>query len=381
MAGAFPDGLFLSNSTSLTVTPTATVTPPVAAGNIGGDISIAANGDLTLSGSLSGNNVTLTANVGALTSTSGTILTATGALNLNARQIGDSSAYSPDGAAAAANEVLQTNATTINAEANSGGIYISNASTSPLTLTAGAVRAPSNGAATNNIEIYSAGEYRHCPAKDRSDRFERFASGWRVQSRGGHGNAFRRRDAELCRHDVGVRCPSSTITSNTTLTNANSGKYYDVEASTFLIDGSSSPVATSTAATGAGYGPLVVQTNTAGPPVSGSQAVAAPLELTASELAAGGTFTASSIIIDDLGINNQVGVTGQPGGVINGQPGVLIISNSLTLIATAGSIVFLNPNDTIVVTGPGNTITVEAGTTTSANGTVSTLAPRRLQIT
>ena len=239
-----------------------------------------------------------------------------------------------------------------------------------MTLTAGAVGPePTPGVATNNIEIYSEGSIIIAPqntpltALSGSQAVGVFSPS--------DGTAALVAGATLS-YNGSTTTPgvsSSTITSNTTLTNGNSGKYYDVEAGTLTIDGATVP--TSTAATGAGYGPLVVQTNTPGIPVSGSQSVPAPLELTVTDLAAGGTFTASSIIIDNLGVNNPVGVTGQPGGVINNQPGVLTIANSLTLNAIDGSVVFLNPNDTIVVTGLGNTITVNAGTTSSSNGTIS----------
>jgi len=365
LASAIPGGLFLSNSAALTVTPT------VAAGNIGGDVSIATDGDLTLNGSMTGNNVTLTAQGGALTSTSATTLTATGALTLTAQQIGDSSAYSPDGPAAAATEVLQTNATTINAEANYGGIYISNASTSPLTLTAGAVGPePTPGVPTNNIEIYSKGSIVIDPQKTALTSLSGPQAVGVFSPSGGTATLVAGATLSYNGATTTPGVSSSTITSNTTLTTANSGKYYDVEASTLSIDGATVP--TSTAATGTSpgtlYGPLVVQTNTPGIPVSGSQTVVAPLELTAADLASGGTFTGSSIIIDNLGVadlgNNHLGVSGQPG--------VLTIANSLTLNATNGSVVFLNPNDTIVVTGAGNTITIHAGTATSSNGTIST---------
>jgi len=55
------------------------------------------------------------------------------------------------------NNVIQTIATTINATAKYGGIYLSNASTNPLTLTAAAVGTSKSGVAPNNITIYSAG--------------------------------------------------------------------------------------------------------------------------------------------------------------------------------------------------------------------------------
>ncbi len=53
-------------------------------------------------------------------------------------------------------DVVQTSATTINATANYGGIYLSNNNSNTLTLTAAAVGTAS-GATANNVEIYSAG--------------------------------------------------------------------------------------------------------------------------------------------------------------------------------------------------------------------------------
>jgi hypothetical protein len=332
-------GLFLSNNTSLAVT----------SGAIGGNVAISTTGDLTLENSMSGNNVALTATIGALTSKSGATLTATGALTLMAQQIGDSSLYSPDGPAHAATEVLQTDATIINAEATYGGIYISNDNAAPLLLTAGAVGPVSKGLPTSNIEVYSDGSIVIDPQTTPLSGPQAvgvFTSGTATLVAGEtlsyNGTAT----------TTGVA--SSTVTSNMTLPAGANPTYFDVEAGMLFIDGAS--VASSTDATGAGYGPLVVQTNLPASGVTGSQTSGPPLELTASELTAGGTFTASAIIIDNLGVN--------------GQPGVLTIPDSLTLDATDGSVVFLNPNDTIVVTGPNNTITVYAGTISSANGTI-----------
>ncbi len=511
-------GLFLSNNTSLTVTEDI---------DGSGDVSISTEGDLALDGSISGINVTLTATGGGLTSTSTTtagtppvvtgippVITATGTLTLSAEQIGDSSAYSPDGSADAATEVLQTDATTINAEADYGGISISNDSTAALTLTAGAVGPESDDLPTNNIEIYSAGSIIIDPQTTtltalngsqavgvfnlggtatlvagatlsydgstttpgvsnstitsaattgsgaqvsftaaggiitsvvsapvaggsgypESSTFDLTVtggggSGGVVQATtnsdgvvtsfslvaGGSGyttttGAATSQNAVVATTGSGAQVSftavggvitsvdstpaakgsgypdSSTFdlmvtggggsggvvqaTTNangvvtsfglvaggsgyTTLTTANTATYDDVVTGTLYIDGSTTPVPTSTAATGTDYGPLVVETNTSASSATGSQTSTAPLELTAGELSGGGTFTAPSIIIDNLGVN--------------GQPGVLTISSSLTLDATDGSVVFLNPNDTIDVTG---TITVYAGTT-STNGTIS----------
>ena len=161
--GGSLDALYLSNNTALTVTSV----------NCAGNVSISAMGDLALEGSLSGNSVTLMAPAGALSSTttattngmttttvtSGVLISAQKTLTISAEQIGDSSAYSPDGSLYAVTNFLQTDAPTINATANYGGIYISNDDGPvPLALTAAAVGpTTSNGGVTNNIEIYSAG--------------------------------------------------------------------------------------------------------------------------------------------------------------------------------------------------------------------------------
>ena len=135
-------GLFLDSSTALTV-------DSATAGN--GDLSISAAGNLTLQGNVSGPNVTLTATAGTLAATAGTLaatagtLAATaGTLTITAEQIGSAA------------DVIQTNATTLNATAKYGGIYLSNNNSNPLTLTAAAVGTAS-GLTANNIEIYSAG--------------------------------------------------------------------------------------------------------------------------------------------------------------------------------------------------------------------------------
>ena len=52
--------------------------------------------------------------------------------------------------------MIQTKATTLNATASDGGIYLSNNNRNPLTLTAAAVGTAS-GLTANNIEIYNAG--------------------------------------------------------------------------------------------------------------------------------------------------------------------------------------------------------------------------------
>ena len=112
------DGLFLDNNTALTVNS-------ATAGN--GDLSISATGNLTLQGNVSSTgNVTLTATGGTLT-TNGTVSISADSLTITAEPIGST------------NDFIQTSATTINATANYGGIYLSNNNSADLTLSAAAV--------------------------------------------------------------------------------------------------------------------------------------------------------------------------------------------------------------------------------------------------
>ncbi len=129
---------------------------------------------------------------------------------------------------------------------------------------------------------------------------------------------------------------TNSFTGNTTGT---AGTYYDVYTGT-LISGNST-ITSSGSVNGEGYGPLVTETNTAEVAVFAPIAIsnAGPLEISASALANGGTFTGSSITIADLG------------------PTPLTISSNLVLEAT-GAIVFLDPNNTIVSTG---NISITAG--------------------
>ena len=130
------DGLFLDINSALMVN----------SANAGsGDLSISATGNLTLLGNVSSNgNVTLTATDGTLT-TNGSVTISADSLAITAEQIG-----SP-------NDVIQTSATTINATANYGGIYLSNNNSGILTLSAAAVGPVLSSGQTNNITIYSKG--------------------------------------------------------------------------------------------------------------------------------------------------------------------------------------------------------------------------------
>ena len=91
------------------------------------------------------------------------------------------------------------------------------------------------------------------------------------------------------------------------------------------------------------------------------------LELTASELEAGGTFIGGTIEIEDLGAS--------------GQPGTVNVAGDLVLDATAGPITFENPLDTIDATGQitiaaydvadlGNLTTTGGNITISAGGNI-----------
>ncbi len=159
-SGSMSGGLFLSNNEPLTVSSQVDA----------GDLSISTIGNLTLHGNLDGNNVDLTATAGALTATTtttsggkttttvnnGVEIKAEGTLTMSAEQIGDSATYSPAGSGYQATDFIQTNARTINAMANFGGIYVSNDDGSaPLTLTAAAIGPTPGGAVTNNIDVYS----------------------------------------------------------------------------------------------------------------------------------------------------------------------------------------------------------------------------------
>ena len=332
-------GLFLANNTALTVTTNT---------NIQGSVSISTIGNLTLNNASLGSatsNVSLTATAGTITTT-GNVLLIADTLTISAEQIGDSSSYSPAGAAYAATDVIQTNATVIDATADYGGIYISNNNTGMLTLTAAAVGPTPNNVPTNNIEIYSAGSIDLLP---------------QTSTLPGAGSTL-----------VGIYNPGGTVTlvagqtlsaggstvtpSSGTFTVANptppSGSYYDVYTGTLIIG--SSQITNSGTLSGAGYGPLLTETNTAEVAVFAPIAIAnsGPLEISASTLENGGSFTGSSITIEELGTTP------------------LEIAGNLVLIAT-GSIVFLDPQNTIQAES-GYSIQINAGTGVAALGNLVT---------
>ena len=146
---------------------------------------------------------------------------------------------------------------------------------------------------------------------------------------------------------------STTATGNTEGT---SDTYFDVYTGTLTIG--TSTLTTSGPLSGADYGPLLTETNTAEVVVFAPIAItnSGPLQLTASILENGGTFTGSSITIGELG----------------SQP--LPINGNLMLEST-GAIVFLDPNNSISAGEDSSnnpyTITIEAGAV-AALGNIAT---------
>jgi hypothetical protein len=444
-------GLFLSNNTSLTLT--------TAGESIAGNVAISTIGDLTLNSAklgTTGSSVSLTATAGALTTTGGGGSINASTLTMNAEQIGDSAAYSPDGPASAATDVIQTDATTINATAVYGGIYLKNQSPATLMLTAGAVGPTPGGTPTNNIDVFSDGGIvlvpqtsalpgagttpiaiyspggtvtlhagyiastydvvsglgrsltagmavsgNGIPAGDTiqkvlnssqivlsepatasvtgsltftpvvltatgnisgatisnfSGSADSLTSGMPVSGFGipagdtinvTNGEITLAEPATFNGADVSLTFYSTTSSTTTGTTTGTSNAYFDVYAGTLTID--SSMITTSGSLSGTGYGPLVTQTNTAEVLVFAPIAItnSGPLELTASMLANGGTFTGSSITIGELG------------------PQALAINGNLVLEST-GAIVFLDPSNAISAgvdgsTNAPDTILVEAG--------------------
>jgi hypothetical protein len=460
--------LFLSNNTSLTLT-----TPPNS--GITGDVTISTIGNLALDsaslGTVGSSNVSLTITAGTLTTTNGSSIDA-GALTISAEQIGTPTT-----------DVIQTNATTINATADYGGVYINNLGSSPLTLTAGAVGPTStNGAPTNNIYVSSqgiivlwpqmstlpgagttpvalyspggtaklhvaVGEYitsiydivsglgdtsllkngmavsgAGIPAGDTIQRvlnslneivlsepatasgnnsltFTPVVTGTGtvtgttvsgIHSSGPLTSGMAMSGLGIPAGDTIAQVNSASVitlamaatpsggpialtfysTQSTTETGTTTGipetagtpaTYFDVYTGTLII-GSSTITNSVSLLSGAGFGPLVTETNTAEVTVFAPIAItnSGPLELTPDMIASGGTFTGSSITIDDLGTVPQA------------------IAASLVLEAT-GSIVFLNTTNSISLNA-GCTITVEAGgvaalsNITTANGDVTIVA-------
>ncbi len=473
-------GLFLKNNNALTLT---------TSGAVAGDVGISTIGDLTLNlgnGDLgtTGNNVSLTALAGSLTTqagSSGTIDADT--LTISAEQIGDSTAYSPDGTAFERNDTIATDATTINATADYGGVYISNAATAALTLTAGAVGPTPGGTPTNNINISSQGGIVLVPQTSMlpgaaTTPIALYSPGGTVTlNAGASGYITSTADIVSGLHtssltkgmavsgtgipagdtiqDVlnsteivlsepatasgtvsltftpvitatgnvtgttvsglgstssltsgmpvsgpGIPAGDTIVNSNGTITLAEpaaynetgitltfyatsqsttamgntegtSGTYYDVYTGTLIIG--TSTLTSSGSLSGTDYGPLVTEANTAEVVVFAPIAItnSGPLQLTASMLANGGTFSGSSITIAELGSQ------------------ALTVNGNLVLAST-GAIVFLDPNNSISAGADSSnkpyTITIEAGSVAAlgniatANGGVTIVAAGNIGI-
>ncbi len=335
LAAALSDFLFLDNDSSLTVTSS----------NIAGSVSISAMGNLTLQGpaqfqaGLFGDgSVSLTATAGTLTTT-GAVSLDEPTVTISAEQIG-----SPT-------DVIQTGAATINATATYGGIYISNNDAEgTLHLTAAAVGPQAGGVGTNNIEIYNAGSIIIDPQ-----------TGSLVGSQPvglyNPGGALTLYAGETLSADGQTPSPGM---SGTTITSSEStstpGAYYDVFTGaqpSIVTQGNSTGVSPSLQILTGQSEPLVNQPGGGGSP---------PVLITEAELVNGGPFPVgaatitgssitimgSSIIIDDDLDSNGQAATVQVAG-----------SRSLTLMATNGPIVFLNPEDTLAVAN-GGSITINA---------------------
>ena len=212
------DGLFLVNNMALTVNS-------ATAGN--GDLSISSTGNLTLQGNVSSSsndtsnpNVTLTATDGTLTTT-GSVLISANSLAITAEQIGS------------ANDVLQTSATTINATANFGGIYLSNNNSGVLTLSAAAV-GPFTPQ-TNNVDIYSMGDIVLSP---QTTNLTKLATALPVAVFNPGGILILNAGVTLSANGANA----TSWNSSATVTSADAGDtspYYDVYTGTYEINGAS----------------------------------------------------------------------------------------------------------------------------------------------
>jgi hypothetical protein len=344
--------LFLNNNTSLTLT---------SQDIMASVFSLSTTGNLTLAGTLAftstpEGSLSLTATAGTLTTT-GNVTLDDPTITISAEQIG-----SPT-------DVIQTGATTINATATYGGIYISNNTGHPLTLTAAAVGPDSNGAATNNIEIYSAGSVIIDPQMSSlvtSQPVGLYNPGGSLTLYAGETLSANGQNADR------LGLTGLTITSDETISNP--GAYYDVFTGaqpTIVTDGNPSGVSASLQIKSGQSEPQVTQ------PGGGSGSNGPPLLITEAQLekAGGGTYTASSITIDDDMDSN-------------GQSATIELTSSITLTATNGPIVFINPNDTLESTN-GGTITLNAdgsngvavlGNLTTGGGSITVSASGNISI-
>ena len=215
------DGLFLDNSTAITVNSATAGTSPTATNE---DLSITSTGNLTLGGNVSSTNgnVTLTVTNGTLTTTGSASINA-GSLTIAAEQIGST------------NDYVQTDATTINATANFGGIYISNNDSADLKLSAAAVGPVLSSGPTNTITIVSAGNIVLQPQKD---NLTELATSKPVAVFNPGGTLILYAGVTLSTNGT-----STTQNSSATVTSADAGDptttYYDVYSGTYRINGAS----------------------------------------------------------------------------------------------------------------------------------------------
>jgi hypothetical protein len=352
-----------------------------------------------------------------------------GNLTITAAQIGSPS------------DVIQTKATTINATANYGGVYLSNGNSNPLKLTAAAV-GTSSGSTANNVEIYSAGRI---VLLQQTTALTQLATSVPV-ALFSPGGALTLVAGERLSADGATVSGTSTldITSATPPARATStlnasgqvgtvsvgfsgSGYTTAPTVTFSGGGGSGASATATINAkgqlsisitngGSGYTSpptvtisppgddiytgtyningttavssnslpylrsLVIVSNTAEVSVSPGGTTGIPALITLADLTAlaaqtngNGTVPVAFGTETVATTNGTTTVTIVAGAITidnlgqDGSSGTAVIPNgwSLVLDATDGPIVFLNLGDTIATSGPGSTITVEAGTSTT----------------
>jgi hypothetical protein len=169
---------------------------------------------------------------------------------------------------------------------------------------------------------------------------------------------------------------TSSFAGNTTGT---AGTYYDVYTGTLKIGNAT--ITSSGSLAGAGYGPLVTQTNTAEIAVFAPLALtnSGPLVLSAGALASGGTFVGSTITIDELGsaplaINGNLTLEATGAIVFLDSSNALVSNGSITVtaggVAALGNLATDGGNVTIAAAGNVGVGTIDAGT-----GTVSITSP------
>ena len=162
-AGALTTGNITTSAAAITTTGQQTVTPAVMEAYITVGATLLIDAGQTDQETVTVTAVTATTFTATFAKTHAanfTISTATTANSISAASVAPISAGSLTITAeqiGSPSDVIQTSATTINATANYGGIYLSNGNSNTLTLTAAAVGTSSSGVAPNNIEIYSAG--------------------------------------------------------------------------------------------------------------------------------------------------------------------------------------------------------------------------------